>query len=255
MKRLLALLLFLPTLAVAGSKPLVIISGQPQQLPAATTLQVNASSTGAAPINVGQGTAPSAPANGDVWITSVGLYARVAGSTVGPYSAGAGTGTVTSVTCGTGFTGGTFTTTGTCALDLTRANTWTGLQTLSVGANITPAATPATTAVGYLGAPLNEQDANYVFVMADAGATVRGSNGSGFTYTIPPTASVAYPIGTVIVVRNVGAGVMTLTRGSGVSLTIAGSGTSKDVAVAQYGLATLLLEASNTWVVTGVGVS
>ena len=40
-------------------------------------------------------------------------------------------GTVTALTVGTGLTGGTITTTGTVALDLTRANTWTGKQTIS----------------------------------------------------------------------------------------------------------------------------
>lgn len=39
----------------------------------------------------------------------------------GTWVAPAGTGTVTSVTCGTGLSGGTFTTTGTCALALTNA--------------------------------------------------------------------------------------------------------------------------------------
>lgn len=44
---------------------------------------------------------------------------------------GGGSGTVTSITAGTGLTGGTITTTGTIALDLTRANTWTGKQTFN----------------------------------------------------------------------------------------------------------------------------
>lgn len=43
-------------------------------------------------------------------------------------SGGSGTGTVTSVTCISGLTGGTFTTSGTCGLDLTNPNSWTGLQ-------------------------------------------------------------------------------------------------------------------------------
>lgn len=46
-----------------------------------------------------------------------------------------GTGTVTSIIAGTGLTGGTITTTGTIALDLTRGNTWTGLTTLTPTTN------------------------------------------------------------------------------------------------------------------------
>ncbi len=48
-------------------------------------------------------------------------------------SAGSGIGTVTSVTCGTGLSGGTITTTGTCTLDLTHANSWSGVQTFGDG--------------------------------------------------------------------------------------------------------------------------
>ena len=52
---------------------------------------------------------------------------------------GGGGGTVSSVAAGTGLTGGTITTTGTVALDLTRANTWAGLQSLNGGVNTTDA--------------------------------------------------------------------------------------------------------------------
>lgn len=51
-----------------------------QTLPAATT--------GAASLNVPQGTAPTAPVNGDIWTTSAGMYVRINGVTVGPLSAG-----------------------------------------------------------------------------------------------------------------------------------------------------------------------
>lgn len=56
-------------------------------------LQAAASTLTSAGLNLPQGTAPSAPVNGDLWTTSAGLYARIAGSTVGPL----GSGTVTSV--------------------------------------------------------------------------------------------------------------------------------------------------------------
>jgi hypothetical protein len=122
--------------------------------------------------------------------------------------------------------------------------------------NLTLAATSlSTTSAGYLGAPVNEQDSPYTFALGDAGKMVRGNNASAMTYTIPPNSSIAFPIGTAIVVRNVGAGTITLTRGSGVTQQIAGSATSKDVALAQWGFATLVQEAANTWVVSGTGIS
>ncbi len=111
------------------------------------------------------------------------------------------------------------------------------------------------TSAGYLGAPLNEEDTSYTFALSDAGKLVRANNGSAMTYTIPPNASVAFPIGTVIVVRNVGAGTVTITRGSGVTQYLAGGSTSKDVALTQWGLATLVQEAANSWVISGTNIS
>src|SRR5437763_891592 len=74
----------------AADKPLVIESGKIKQLPASTTLQINASGTGAASINIPHGAAPTSPNNGDCWTTTGGLFCRVNGATVGPYSTGSG---------------------------------------------------------------------------------------------------------------------------------------------------------------------
>ncbi|MGH6993254.1 MAG: hypothetical protein ACREEH_07940 [Caulobacteraceae bacterium] len=115
--------------------------------------------------------------------------------------------------------------------------------------------TLAVASAGYRGCPVNEQDGDYTFVLADSGKLVRGSVATGIAWTIPPNSSVAFPIGTVIAVRNVGAGTITLTRGSGVTQAIAGSGTNKDVALAQYGFASLVQENANVWCVAGTGVS
>jgi hypothetical protein len=46
------------------------------------------SSAGAASLNLPHGTAPTSPANGDVWTTTDGVYARINGATVGPLGAG-----------------------------------------------------------------------------------------------------------------------------------------------------------------------
>ena len=115
--------------------------------------------------------------------------------------------------------------------------------------------TPAATSAGYLGAPVNNQNVNYTFALGDAGGMVRANSAGAIAWTIPPNASVAYPVGTCIVVRNVGAGVVTLTRGAAVTQLLAGSGTSKDVALAQWGLATLIQEGVNNWTINGAGVS
>jgi len=113
----------------------------------------------------------------------------------------------------------------------------------------------STTSAGYLGAPVNEEDGAYSFVLTDAGKMVRGNNASPMAYTIPPNSSVAFPVGTAIVVRNVGAGTITITRGAGVTLLLAGGSTSKEVALAQWGMATLIQETANNWVISGTGIS
>jgi hypothetical protein len=45
------------------------------------------STTAGAGLNLPQGTAPATPANGDVWTTLTGMYARINGSTIGPFGA------------------------------------------------------------------------------------------------------------------------------------------------------------------------
>lgn len=47
-----------------------------------------ASASGGAGLRLPHGAAPTSPTNGDVWTTTAGLYARVNGSTVGPFGVG-----------------------------------------------------------------------------------------------------------------------------------------------------------------------
>lgn len=93
MNRLIAafLALILAAPAVAQQKPLVTMGGQTRQLPSGTTLGVNASTTGAASLNVPQGTAPTSPNDGDCWTTSNGSYCRTNGTTYGPFGQSIGT--------------------------------------------------------------------------------------------------------------------------------------------------------------------
>jgi len=51
-------------------------------------LITTASTTSAAGLNLPQGSAPTSPTNGDLWTTSAGVYARINGTTVGPFSGG-----------------------------------------------------------------------------------------------------------------------------------------------------------------------
>lgn len=57
---------------------------------AAVPLATPASATTGSGLNIGQGTAPTSPVNGDVWVTSTGMFVQVNGATVGPLAAGGG---------------------------------------------------------------------------------------------------------------------------------------------------------------------
>lgn len=71
--------------ALAGSNlPLVTQSGQTRQLPSGTTLAVQPSTTGAASLNIPQGTAPTGPVNGDIWTTTAGVFSKNNGVVTGP---------------------------------------------------------------------------------------------------------------------------------------------------------------------------
>ena len=69
-------------------------------------------------------------------------------------------------------------------------------------------------------------------------------------------ASTSYDVGSVIVIRNaVGAGALTIARGAGVSLYTNGGTTSANASIAAGGVATLIHEATDTWIIIGVGVT
>jgi len=127
-------------------------------------------------------------------------------------------------------------------------------------ATVTGAAQTAITSVGTLTslavsgglvAPLQinaQTGTSYTFVLADAGKLVTSSNGSAQTFTVPPNSSVAYDIGTQIMVQNIGSANCTLAQGSGVTLR------SKDSAKAidgQYSAATLIKTATDVWSLIG----
>lgn len=135
---------------------------------------------------------------------------------------------------------------------------FTGAVTLGGTVNHQITATPTAltdSSLGYRGAPVNSQPNTYTFVLGDSGRCVVSTSASPVTWTIPPIASVAYPLGTVILLANLSASTVTVARGSGVTLRIAGSATNANATIAAYGLATLILVGTNTWFISGAGVT
>jgi hypothetical protein len=88
----------------------------------------------------------------------------------------------------------------------------------------------------------------YTLVLADGGKLVEMNNASANTLTVPPNSSVAFPVGTQILVLQTGAGQTTLAAGAGVTVN------SKDGNLklsAQWCGATLIKRATDVWVALG----
>lgn len=86
-----------------------------------------ASNTSRAGFNLPQGTAPSSPVNGDLWTTTSGLFARINGSTVGPFAGASISGLTGDVTAtGPGVVPATL------ATAQPGAHTWAATQTFTV---------------------------------------------------------------------------------------------------------------------------
>ena len=88
----------------------------------------------------------------------------------------------------------------------------------------------------------------YTLVLGDAGKYVTLSNASSITLTIPTNATVAFDVGTVVNVVQLGAGQVTIAGAGGVTVNSEGS---KLKLKGQYAVASLLKTATNTWVALG----
>jgi hypothetical protein len=179
-----------------------------------------ASTTGGAGLRLPPGAAPTSPTNGDVWTTTAGMYARINGTTVGPFASAAG-----------GATWGTITGT---------LSSQTDLQA-------------ALDAKGAAGIPQNSQSTAYTCVLADANTHILhpSADTTARTMTIPANSSVAYPIGTALTfVNQNAAGVMTIAITTD-TMRLAGAGTTGSRTLAANGIATALKITSTEWLISG----
>lgn len=95
---------------------------------------------------------------------------------------------------------------------------------------------------------INAQTASYTLVLGDAGKIVSISNASANTLTVPTNASVAFAVGTTLLVRQAGAGQTTVAAASGVTVNSRGSALKL---AGQYAYATLVKVATDTWELSG----
>jgi hypothetical protein len=102
----------------------------------------------------------------------------------------------------------------------------------------------------------NTRVLDYTLVLSDAGKVVEMNLGTATVLTVPPNASVAFPVGTVIDVARIGAGSVTITPGAAVTIpnVVEAAGTTSRTITTQFGAARLRQRAVNQWVLTG-GIS
>jgi hypothetical protein len=96
---------------------------------------------------------------------------------------------------------------------------------------------------------INTQSAaSYTLVLTDKGKLIERTNAGAQSVTIPTNASVAFPIGTMILIEQTGAGQVTFTPAVGVTMNAADASTKTRT---QWVVATLIKKATNTWTLSG----
>jgi len=201
-------------------------------------------------------------------LTATGLTGPLTGNVTGDASGSSGSTTgnaATATALATGRTIGGVSFDGTANINLPGVNAAGNQNTSGTAATVTGAAQTAITSVGTLSAldvtgaltagslvaplALNAQvGTTYTFVLADAGKMVTFANASAQTITVPPNSSVAFDVGTQIVLQGILAGAVTLVAGAGVTIN------SKDAALAidgQWAAATLIKTATDVWSLIG----
>jgi hypothetical protein len=122
---------------------------------------------------------------------------------------------------------------------------WAGLPTITIpayGHNIIDTLFAQTNGVL---AP-NIQTASYTFALTDINTwTWMNLTGTANTLTVPPNASVAFPVGQMLFGGMMGTGVTTITAGAGVTISFASGFT---LALIQNQSVCLYQRAANTWV-------
>lgn len=97
------------------------------------------------------------------------------------------------------------------------------------------------------------QTADYTPVLNDQyQALIVMNKATAINFTIPTNASVAYPVGTVLTVLNIGAGACTIKAvTSGTTTVLSAGATAAQPSVAQYKSAACIKTATDTWYIVG----
>ena len=132
------------------------------------------------------------------------------------------------------------------------------LVDLTVTGNIAGANINANTngfAIGYKEIPPVVLSANDTIALEDSGKHFRSTTAGNITLSIPTNATVAFPTGTAISIVEQAAGNILVNAISGVTLYQAGNSTAGNRVISTYGVATLMKVDTDTWFISGTGVS
>ena len=121
---------------------------------------------------------------------------------------------------------------------------WATIQQSDVSGLVT-----ALSLLAPLSLSVNTQAATYTLVLSDAGKQVEINNASANFLYIPTDASVNFPVGTTIIVVQLGAGLTTIAAVTPGTTTV--NATPGLKLRAQYSTATLIKRAANNWIVSG----
>jgi hypothetical protein len=148
-------------------------------------------------------------------------------------------GDITAVVAGTGLSGGGTTGSVTVSIDTATTVDLSTSQTL----------TNKTLTAPKINLSLNAQTGTtYTLVAGDSGKLVTCANASAITVTVPPS---VYAVGEQINVAQTGAGQVTFAQGAGVTIVSIGATASAPKISKQYGAATVICTASNTFLIIG----
>jgi hypothetical protein len=182
---------------------------------------------------------------------------QITSGTLGVSNGGTGATTLTGVVIGNGTSAFTTVTAPSGAIvgttdtqNLTSKTLTTG-NTLNAGTSISDTGTIAATSPGFRGLPQNAQTASYTLALTDAGKHISITTGG---VIVPANGSVAFPIGSTIVIYNDSSSNQTISITTD-TMYLAGSATTGSRTLAQRGLATIVKVASTTWAISGAGVS
>lgn len=180
-----------------------------------------ASTTAAPSIRIPHGTAPASPTNGDIWTTTVGVYARINGNTIGPFGTGANW---QSTAPSPAISGMLWVDSDTDVLYINNGTTWYSPMGIEQNAQTGTTYTLATD-------------------LSDRSKLIEMNNSSANTLTVPSNTTAAYPIGTQIQVLQTGTGQTTLAPASITTATYASGGAAAST--------TFVISASNASIAVG----